>query len=183
MSTKKQESTGSPAGRKPIISVDMVTKLEDALLNGMSQRGACDLVGINTDTFHTWIRISEGLNADGTHPDMPKPPRRRKGESDNLFTVRQQEYAVQVALLTEFSARMKKARASVELTMTSAIMDAVQPKEDKDGNIKPIDWRAALAYLERMFWQDFGKRTLGNDPSGDININIRIKNNEDADGA
>jgi len=36
MSTKKQESTGSPAGRKPIISVDMVTKLEDALLNGMS---------------------------------------------------------------------------------------------------------------------------------------------------
>lgn len=178
------DKQGSPKGRKPMINEKLVTQIVNALMNGISQRGACDYVGINEDTYYQWIRISQALAMGINHPETPKPPRRRKGDTDAIFNLAKQEYNHQIELLTEFSERVKKARSRVEMALNIAIMDSVKEVVDKDGVVvKPPDGRMALMYLERVFYQDYGKRTLGSDPDGDININIRIKNSEDADGA
>lgn len=165
----------SPAGRSPIINDELVKRIESALMNGMSQEGVCNLVGISSDTYYKWLRISEGLQADGEHAEMPKKPRRLKGDSDKTYEARLREYDHQIDLLSGFSGRVKNALASVELLMLNAIIEAANPSPPAKGeDPKPPNWTAAAWYLERVLWRTYGRRTIGNDDDGNINVNIRV---------
>lgn len=167
---KNKDAPNSKSGRKPIITDALVVQIDNALMNGMSQKGVCDLAGISQSTYYQWIRVSDGLIKDGEHPEMPKPPRRRKGDTDEVFHLAQLEYAHQIKLLTQFSQTVKKALASVELSAVRAITEAFNPSDPK----KESDWRASAWYLERVHWKEYGKRTIGTEDDGSINLNITV---------
>lgn len=174
MPTKKDKHV-SPAGRKPIINQQVIEALVNYLMTGATQKDACILVGISEDTFYKWVRISEGLVSDGTHADLPKPPRKRKDETDTALAIRQHEYDEQIRLLSEFSGRIKTALASVRMAMVNTIFEAANPQYDKDGVLIRIgDWKAAATYLERRDPQEWARRSAGVNSDGSHSHVVKI---------
>jgi len=169
-------------GRKPIINDGLVKNIENLLMNGNSQRTACGMAGISETTFYHWMRISEALEVGEEHADMPKPPRRRKSETDTIFSHRQKEYDHQITLLTQFSQRIKRANLTLETGLVNTIVDAALPKYDETGKlIKEGNWTAAMTLLERRNPQDWSRRTMGNNADGSQSHKVTIEIvNEDA---
>jgi hypothetical protein len=58
-----------------------------------------------------------------------------------------------------FAEEMAKRRAVAKQTLVSKVFEAASGEfYDKAGNRLPPDWRAAAWLLERLFFEDFGKR-------------------------
>lgn len=170
-------------GRNLIINEAMVKRFEDLLMSGNSQRTACVMVGINESTFYQWLQISEALAIGEEHPETPKKPKRRKNDTDGTYKAKLLEYEHQIALLTNFSERIKKANHTFETGLVSTVVDAAFPKYDDKGNIiREGNWTAAMTLLERRNPQDWARRTMGNTPDGGHTHKVVIEVvNESAD--
>jgi hypothetical protein len=169
-------------GRKLIINEKLVNHLSNLLMSGNSQRTACGMAGISEATFYLWMKISEALAMGEEHPETPKPPRRRKGDTEAVFTLRQKEYEYQMDLLLHFSETIKKANLTLETGLVNTIVEAALPKYDDTGKlIKEGNWTAAMTLLERRNPQDWSRRTMGNNADGSQSHRVILEIvNEDA---
>lgn len=125
-------------GRKPKLQIhpELVDEIEQHLRAGNYTKTVCRLVGIHEATFYRWMAAGELAQmklevwAD-EHPDDAEP--------EECLTPKEREYR-------EFRDRVRAGEAFAEVASVTHVRNAGLD-----------DWRAAAWFLERKFWQRWGK--------------------------
>jgi len=126
--------------RKSALTPTKIEQLAKHMRMGLPMKVIFDACQVSSSSYYRWMGIGRALAEDDLeHPNIPEPPKRRKGESCRKFKRRLCRYEEELQFYETLYDTMQKAAAICRIEMVAVIWRAAMGD----------DPRAAVAFLER----------------------------------
>lgn len=136
---------------------EIVRQIEGLLVLGLSNERVCEAVGLGKSTFYDWEKKTPHdiwrCNCKIVFEDKDGRPFKVAKTWEGKFPERHfcVECKSELRKKLDFSERIKKAKATGQAQLLAIIKKAA-----------PVTWQAAAWMLERIWWNEFGKKERGN---------------------
>lgn len=170
-------------GRPTKLDAKLQKAIVVGLKTGATINDVCSSVGIGKATYYQWLEIGEAALAGEPHPRMPEGEAEQKLFADFADAVtRAQSDAKHAAIKTLRAAmnpytethKFTKSFKETRLKRDGTAYEYKREEASKTTIRRQGDWRAALEYLKRRHYDEWGDRSkLDLDPDAAIIAAIR----------